>query len=943
MIPPNRTLFRATAGLFAVSALFAFHPACAQRAVHAIPDPANLTGEHIAPPSLVDTLPINHGPAALQQLLLKLNTRASLMLIVAHPDDEDGGMLTYESRGQGARVAMLTLTRGEGGQNLMSADFDDALGLIRTQELLAEDRYTGTDQMFGSEVDFGFSKTREETLSKWTHERVLYDAVRAVRLYRPLVLASVFLGEPTDGHGHHQVAGEIAQEVFAAAADPKVFPEMGLAPWAPLKLYVRVPFAPVNEKGMYDYATGKFVPPQFRNYYTGKVATSEPQANVQIHEGELATVNGKPALGMDNLSYVQFARKGLALQRSQIGPGIRLAPAGRMDSGYIRYGSRVPGQPNQFPGEESGFFSGINTSVSGLATLVPSATPAFQTQLKAQLASLDQNIASAQRAFNPVQLESCAPPLRQAFSTVQSLISQVQNSALPADQRYNLLHELEIKRVQLNDALVLALHLTLTAQADQAATHPENWIVAGTSRSVEVHLHSSPPVRIESVVLAGPTRQLSSQLSKPQPEQPELTLHVALSVPPDAPLTRPYFSRRNAEQPFYNISDPTLRNAPAAPAAATVTASFRFEGVPLVLKSSVAAGSPATPLAIVPQFSASVHPSIGIESTANRSTAPLAMSVDVLALAQGAAMVALDLPSEWTAKQRQPTASQPSPSVARETSFLISPRSLAESHRYHVQASAKFDGVRYTEGIREAGYPGLTPTNFYTPAIYTAVAVNVRTAPNLRVGYLPGTGDDVASFLPNLGIQPTLLTVADLTAHSLARFDTVILGVRAYAAHPELAGAGSKPLLDFARNGGTVIVQYNNSVYAASSAPAPITVPGDPGHNVVVEADPVTLLAPNNPLLSFPNKITSADFNGWVEERGHGFATTWDVAYTPLLEMHDPGQNPQRGGLLIANVGRGYYVYCALALYRQLPEGVPGAYRLFANLLSLPKAPAASK
>ncbi len=191
MTPPNRTWFQATAGLLAVSALFAFHPACAQRAVHTIPDPANLTGEHIAPPSLADTLPVNHGTAALQQLLLKLNTRASLMLIVAHPDDEDGGMLTYESRGQGARVAMLTLTRGEGGQNLMSADFDDALGLIRTQELLAEDRYTGTDQMFGTEADFGFSKTREETLSKWTHERVLYDAVRAVRLYRPLVLEPV--------------------------------------------------------------------------------------------------------------------------------------------------------------------------------------------------------------------------------------------------------------------------------------------------------------------------------------------------------------------------------------------------------------------------------------------------------------------------------------------------------------------------------------------------------------------------------------------------------------------------------------------------------------------------------------------------------------------------------------------------------------------------------
>ncbi len=221
--------------------------ACTRPASHT-DDPANLPGERVAPQALADTLPIDHGAPALQQLLRKLRTRASLMLIVAHPDDEDGGMLTYDSRGLGARVAMLTLTRGEGGQNLMTADFDDALGLIRTQELLAADRYIGVDQFFGTEVDFGFSKTKEEAFAKWTHDRVLYDAVRAVRLYRPLVIASVFIGGVTDGHGQHQVSGEIAQEVFIAAADPKVFPEMGLPPWAPLKVYARVPFARIDRR-----------------------------------------------------------------------------------------------------------------------------------------------------------------------------------------------------------------------------------------------------------------------------------------------------------------------------------------------------------------------------------------------------------------------------------------------------------------------------------------------------------------------------------------------------------------------------------------------------------------------------------------------------------------------------------------------------------------------
>src|ERR1700679_4120667 len=211
----------------------------------ALPAPPNLRGERVTPADGHE-LPIDQGASGLAQLLRKLNTRASILNIVAHPDDEDGGMLTLYSRGLGARVADLSLTRGEGGQNFVTSDFEDALGLIRTQELLANDRYTGVSQFFGTEVDFGFSKTKEEAFAKWTHERVLYDAVRAVRLYRPLVVTSVFEGGPTDGHGQHQVSGEMAQEVFSAAGDPKVFPEMGLEPWSPLKGYARAPFARVS-------------------------------------------------------------------------------------------------------------------------------------------------------------------------------------------------------------------------------------------------------------------------------------------------------------------------------------------------------------------------------------------------------------------------------------------------------------------------------------------------------------------------------------------------------------------------------------------------------------------------------------------------------------------------------------------------------------------------
>src|ERR1700761_680445 len=240
---------------------------------------------HIAATPDAQTLPEDRGADGLWQTLRKLHTWASLMMIVAHPDDEDGGMLTYESRGAGARGAMLTLTRGEGGQNAMSSETYDALGLIRTNELLRADEFSGTEQYWSRVADYGFSKTIDEAFEKWGHDRVLYDVVRAVRLNRPLVIPAVFTGNVTDGHGHHQVSGEMAQEVFKAAGDPNVFPDQiaeGLLPWTPLKVYARVPGFSISPKGMYDYATGKWAPVRFYDYVAGKAIDAVPSTTLTI-------------------------------------------------------------------------------------------------------------------------------------------------------------------------------------------------------------------------------------------------------------------------------------------------------------------------------------------------------------------------------------------------------------------------------------------------------------------------------------------------------------------------------------------------------------------------------------------------------------------------------------------------------------------------------------
>ncbi len=919
-----------------------------------IADPADLTGEHVKAQPLADTLALNHGAAALQQLLLKLRSRASLMMIVAHPDDEDGGLLTYESRGQGARVAMLTLTRGEGGQNLMSADFNDALGLIRTQELLGADRYFGAGQMFGTEVDFGFSKTKEETLEKWTHERVLYDAVRAVRLYRPLVLTSVFVGGPTDGHGHHQVAGEIAQEVFLAAADPKVFPEMiaeGLLPWTPLKVYARVPFSRVTPQGMFDYATGKTIPTRFVNYVTGQVTNVEPVATVQIHEGEKSS-----AAAMDGDSYVQFARKGLALQKTQIGAGVRLAQPGVFDVGYTLMASRVGCvvdaagtsagwaeqakgcTQSQHPASEPSLFTGIDTTLPGMAGLLTDA-PA---SVRMTLGEIDREVAEAQRMFDPGHTERSAPPLREALRTLDSLLLEVEAFSLKREEKFNLLHELRIKRVQMNDALVLALGLTLDATMDGPSGAAAPRMLETTSRSsyvrVRIKNHGTEALTLRRLGRVGNEAAELPPAARMLPAGGEKSVEVNEDELGERAATRPYFSRPDIEQPFYDVANPLLRNAPETPAPLVAAGTVLYGGVQVELRAVVpdpyAAkdAAPAQPAVIVPPVSIAIAPRTGIVPVSGHE-----LSVSTLtrgdAGPMGAAM--LKAPAGWQVSAAKPSSS----GEAHMETFTVRPGKLIANKVYTLTGVARAGGHEYTESYRPVGYPGLTYTNFYTPATYRATAVDVMTAPGLKVGYLPGTGDAVPDFLPNLGVTPVLLTPGDVTAEGLAKFDAVIVGVRAYAAQSALGGKGSQPLLEYARGGGVVILEYMTAKFGDAEAPYPIAVPGDSAHNVVVEADPVQLLKPESPLLTWPNRITAADFDGWVEERGHGFAATWSAEYTPLLETHDPEQDPQKGGLLLSPVGKGAYIYCAFALYRELPEGVPGAYRLLANLVSYAKNP----
>lgn len=904
-------------------------------------------------PTAVNSKPIvaaqpisfDRGSAAVWQSLQKLHTRASILMVTAHPDDEDGGMLTYESRGQGARVMLLTLNRAEGGANVMSSDYFDALGLVRTEELLAADRYYGTQQYFTRVIDYGFSKTKQESLEKWGHDRVLADVVRVVRMTHPLVISSVFVGGRTDGHGNHQVAGQMAQEVYKAAGDPNMFPEQikeGLRPWTPLKDYAHVPYATVTDKGIYDYADGKYYPAEFQNYTDGTVIQGVPSTTLEIPEGEY-----NPLLG---LTYQQISRLGLGNQKSQNG-GTGLPPAEAEMTPYHRYASRV-----SVPDKENTFFDGIDVSLPGIATLAQGGDAAF---LKDDLTHINSLVEKALADFSAEHPEKIAPTLAEGLKATNELIDQVNASGLTADSKYDVNFELKVKKAQFSQALAESLGISVlaTLAPEKAPSgpyarffgNPESFAIAIPGQTFWVKVHatnpSSVPVQLESVALTtpkgeswtvDPATQSGGALQGNESKDVRFTVHAAQN----AAFTRPYFTRPDIEQAYYDIVDPKYLSLPTMPYPVAARLTFTINGVPFEISQVVQTVSRVTgegtvfqPMAMGPEISVTIAPEAGVVPLASKS---FNLTVTVHSNVKGPAKgtVKLDLPEGWTAPDQEFSTANDG---ADETlQFRVKPGHLEEK-AYTVTAIASYDGQKFKEGYHTVGYPGLRPYNLYRPATYRTTGVDAKVAPGLNVAYVAGTGDDVPASLENLGIKVHFLSSADLAGGNLSAYDAIILGVRAYAARDDLKTYNSR-ILDYVKNGGVVIVQYNTQEYDHNYGPYPYKM-GESPEEVTDEGSHVDILAPQNPVFTWPNKITEKDFDGWVEERGSKFLRTWDSNYQPLIETHDAGQDPQKGGLLYANYGKGVYIYNAYAFYRELPAGVPGAYRIFANMVSLAKRP----
>jgi LmbE family N-acetylglucosaminyl deacetylase len=895
-------------------------------------------------------LPEDRGQADLEQALKRLGTTASVLMIVPHPDDEDGSLLTYLTRGLGVRATLLTLTRGEGGQNAMSAEEYDALGLIRTNELLKADEYYGASQLWGTEADFGFSKTQQESFEQWGHERVLYDAVLAVRKVRPQVIVSTFVGGVSDGHGQHQVSGEIAQEAFKVAGDPKVFPDQlkdGLEPWQPLAVYSRTPFAPVTDKGIFDYATGKWAPAKFHNYVTGEW-TSSLATDASMPVGAWDPVLGR--------TYVQIAREGWGMQKSQYG-GASPALAGPDFSDYHLWAVETAVRAGTSArGDNASLFENprvhIDTSLEGLVRLVPGAPPEW---LGAALHEIEVSFEGFQRdCHNNDSGENSARRLVPIYRETLDLYARVQASDLEGEAKAGLELELGAKIGQFQHALADLLGLNMIAfttrsGAGQSGGSGRGGTADETSRSVSpgedfaVRVHTHSAADDVHVLKTWFQTENSQPWTRGEPSSAQDAGNTTdavfpLRVPDDAEPTEPYFTRPTTEQSFYDISNEKLRERSFAPWPLAAWVEFSFDGVPIrlgkvvqTLERVTGEGGIYEPLVVTPKIGVSVEPEARILPL-DGSALPVMVTVHAQAAAQGT--VSLELPQDWRADPAERAVHLAGAGDSMPLAFSVTAPEVGPG-AYTIRAIAHVGGHDYSVGWHNVSYPGLRPYNQYKAAALRTRKVDLKLAPGLRVGYIMGTGDTVPDAIAALGVEPHLLSDDELTSGDLSQWNVIVLGIRAYSTRPALARAQAR-LDAFVQQGGTLVVQYQSGNFPA---PLPLSM-GRVAERVVDERAPVKLLDPANPLLAWPNKITEADFDGWFEERGHSFLDNWDPGYTALTETADPGQDPQRGGLLVAHLGKGTYIYVAYALYRQLPELVPGSYRLLANLLSAGKDPA---
>ena len=798
------------------------------------------------------------GPAILQDLR-SFATMGSVLYVAAHPDDENTHVITYLARGRGYRTAYLSLTRGDGGQNVLGPQLRELLGVARTQELLAARRLDGGRQYFTRARDFGYSKDDRETLRIWDRQAVLADIVRVVRSFRPDVILTRFSPQPGDTHGHHTASAVLAVEAFALAGDVRAFPEQlgELEPWQ-------------SKRILHNIGLGG----------TGALPGTETRVV------RMAISGSDPVLGEP---FASIAARSRAMHRTQ---GFDVIPP-RTPRGPSESFLLLGGEP-----ATRDILDGVDTTWSRVAG-------------GAEIGRLtDEAIAR----FDPGDPAASMPALLAIRSRV---------SALPSDP------VVSDKRQQLDRIIQACLGLEVETVVDRAEVVPGETLRMRHTASVR----SSIPVRWTAVRYPSIQRAATGVLEL-RPNQP-VVRDASQPLPATTPPSQPYWLRREGTPGLFHVDDPSLIGRAEGPPAFPIEYVFDVGGQALVISGeAVPAADPAKPamrrrLDVIPP--ASLRFASGVQLFPPGGDRAVTVEVTA-ARVNTAGTLQLEAPPGW----RITPASQPFhlSGVGERAQVTFTVTAPPQPGTATLGASVEIGGARFNSQRIEVRYDHLPFQLLHPAASLKAVSLDLAIR-GRRVGYLPGAGDDVAECLEQMGYAVTQLRGADLNAETLRSLDAVVIGIRAFNTRTDLAER-LPALFAFVEAGGNVIAQYNTTDRLGENWLAPFQLRVS-RHRVTDERAPVTFLAPDHPSLTTPNRITEADFEGWVQERGLYFPDQWDERFTAILASSDPGEAPLRGGLLVARHGNGYFVYTGLAWFRQLPEGVPGAYRLFANLVSLGK------
>ena len=789
--------------------------------------------------------------AEIQLGLEKLNVVGSVLYIAAHPDDENTAALAYFSKGQKLRTAYLSLTRGDGGQNLIGSERGAEIGIIRTQELMAARGVDGAEQYFTRAIDFGYSKTTEETLAFWGKEAVLADVVWVIRSFRPDVIVTRFPIDRPSGHGHHTSSGQLAREAFHVAADPESFPEQldRVEPWQAKRLF-----------------------------WNGWRLSEEERAEAaKVDVGEF-----DPLLGA---SYSEIAAISRSMHRSQ-----GFGAAGRRGSRY-EYFKLVEGSPS---GKE--LLSGIDTSWSR----VPGGR------------SLGFKLKEISEHFDPRDPARSLPQLLEAYSEMRKLE--------PTGW-------VEVKQKELLGLIQACAGLWMEAISTEFAAAPGDAVTVKTT----LVNRSNHRFRLKSVSF----KDLESSSVQDVVLENNIphTIESSIQIPPGFPTSQPYWLRNSPKKALFSVSDQSLigaaENAPSLQAKVVLSGQggdLEFLVPVLYRWTDRVDGESYRLFEVRPKVTVELDGGVRVFADTN----PQEIRVRVKANSPGVAgTLRFSGDSDWHVVPESVPFSLSEKYDEAELSFQVTPPDDAGDALF--VAEAEVGGSQFSRALVSITHPHIKQQVYLPETTLKVVKLDVERRGD-TIGYIMGSGDEVVEGLRHLGYDVTLLSDDELESGDLSRFDAIVGGIRAYNTRERLAVVQPR-LLQYVENGGTLIVQYNVSrgLVTEEIGPYPFTI----GRDRVSEEDaPVTILAPDHPLLNIPNRITQQDFEGWVQERGLYFATQWDDRYETVVASHDKGEPDTAGGLVFTRFGEGVFIYSGISWFRQLPAGVPGAYRLLANMIS---------